>query len=136
MELLKDIHQGDCGHHLSPRTLAGKVLRHGLYWPTALEDATKLIETCGDHRPFCDFHQVHSHTTKDCLQLKKLRDERLARNGQAGPSRSDGWRGSGRGGDSRGRGRRDGPHLYAYGDGFNDIYYGGGYNSYYQLQPQ
>ena len=110
VELLKDIHQGDCGHHLSPRALAGKALRCGLYWPTVLEDATKLIETCGDHRPFCDYHQVHSHATKDCLQLKKLRDERLARNGQAGPSQSKGRRGSGHGDDSWGRGRQDEPY--------------------------
>ena len=124
VELLKDIHLGDCGHHLSPRALASKVLRHGLYWPTALEDAAKLIETCGDHRPFCDFHQVHSHATKDCIQLKKLRDERLTKNGQAGPSRSNGRRGSGRGNDGWSRGRRDEPHLYSY---------GGGYGGYYQL---
>ena len=35
-ELLADIHAGECGHHSSSRTLAGKAFRSGFYWPTAL----------------------------------------------------------------------------------------------------
>ena len=153
-ELLKDIHQSDCGHHPSPRALAGKALRRGLCWPTASENAAKPDETCGDHRPFCDYHQVHSHATKDCLQRKKLRGERLARNGQTGPSRSNRRRGSGLGSDSWRRGHQGETYPYTYGGGFNDVYngggfndvyygggfndtyYSGGYGGYYQLQPQ
>ena len=30
-ELLADIHDGDCGHHSSSRTLIGKVFRSGFY---------------------------------------------------------------------------------------------------------
>ena len=36
--LLKDIHQGECGHHASSRAIVGKAFRHGFYWPTALQD--------------------------------------------------------------------------------------------------
>ena len=35
-ELLADIHAGECGHHSSSRTLAGKAFCSGFYWPTTL----------------------------------------------------------------------------------------------------
>jgi hypothetical protein len=35
-ELLKEIHQGECGHHASSRALVAKAFRHGFYWPMAL----------------------------------------------------------------------------------------------------
>ena len=50
-----------------------------------------------DNRPFCAYHNKHTHNTADCYELKKLRDER---GGQ--------WkRGNGRGG-GRGGGRSGG----------------------------
>ena len=45
-ELLADIHDGDCGYHSLSRTLVGKAFRSGFYWPTALNDATKLMRAC------------------------------------------------------------------------------------------
>jgi hypothetical protein len=35
-ELLAEIHGGECESHSSSRTLVGKALRHGFYWPTTL----------------------------------------------------------------------------------------------------
>jgi ribonuclease HI len=35
-ELLREIHQGECGHHASSRALVAKAFCHGFYWPTAL----------------------------------------------------------------------------------------------------
>jgi hypothetical protein len=35
-ELLTDIHRGECSHHSSSKTLAGKAFRSGFYWPAAL----------------------------------------------------------------------------------------------------
>jgi hypothetical protein len=35
-ELLREIHQGECGHHASSSALVTKAFRHGFYWPTAL----------------------------------------------------------------------------------------------------
>ena len=57
MDLLKDRHQVDCGHHSSSRTLIGKAFRYSFYWPTALKDATELVKSC----EACQFHakQVH-----------------------------------------------------------------------------
>ena len=44
--LLKDIHQGKCGHHALSRAIVAKAFRHGFYWPTALEDAKQLVHAC------------------------------------------------------------------------------------------
>jgi hypothetical protein len=45
-ELLMEIHGGECGSHSSPRMLVGKTFRHDFYWPTALQDAAKLVKSC------------------------------------------------------------------------------------------
>jgi hypothetical protein len=57
-------------------------------------------------RPFCAFHNVNSHNTSDCQELRALRDGRLGRR----PERGDqGYgRGGGRGG---GRWENRGPRL-------------------------
>ena len=34
--ILKDIHQGECGHHAASRSLVAKAFRHGFFWPTAM----------------------------------------------------------------------------------------------------
>ena len=45
-ELLAEIHGGECGNHSSSRTLVGKAIRHGFYWPTVLQDAAELVRSC------------------------------------------------------------------------------------------
>jgi hypothetical protein len=45
-ELLRDIHVGVCGHHIAPHTLVGNVFRQGIYWPTAVADASEIVCTC------------------------------------------------------------------------------------------
>ena len=57
LELLADIHGGDCGHHSSLCTLVGKAFRSNLYWPTALNDATELVHSC----EACQFHAKQIH---------------------------------------------------------------------------
>ena len=44
--VLREVHEGICGNHIGARTLAGKVLRQGYYWPTILQDATDLVKKC------------------------------------------------------------------------------------------
>src|ERR1041385_4834548 len=44
LELLRDIHQGECGHHASAKAIASKAFRHGFYWPTALAAAENLVK--------------------------------------------------------------------------------------------
>ena len=46
IDILLDIHQGECGHHAASRSLVAKAFRHSFYWPTALEDAESLILKC------------------------------------------------------------------------------------------
>ena len=43
---LREVYEGVCGNHIGARTLEGKVLRQGYYWPTMLRDATELVKKC------------------------------------------------------------------------------------------
>jgi ribonuclease HI len=42
--LLRDIHEGTCGHHASSRTLVAKAFRLGFYWLSALHDAKNIVQ--------------------------------------------------------------------------------------------
>ncbi|KAK1615371.1 hypothetical protein QYE76_020888 [Lolium multiflorum] len=44
--ILKDVHEGICGHHASSRAIAAKAFRAGFYWLTAIEDAKEIVRTC------------------------------------------------------------------------------------------
>jgi hypothetical protein len=46
LELLREIHQGECGHHASSMALVAKAFRHGFYWPMAQKDADQLVKHC------------------------------------------------------------------------------------------
>src|SRR3954465_14505289 len=46
LELLRDIHQGEWGHHASARAIVNKAFRHGFYWPTAHAAAENLVKFC------------------------------------------------------------------------------------------
>ena len=48
IDILLDIHQGECGHHTASRSLVAKAFRHGFYWPTVLQDAESLILSVRD----------------------------------------------------------------------------------------
>jgi hypothetical protein len=39
IEILREIHEGECGHHAAARSLVAKAFSHGFYWPTAKTDA-------------------------------------------------------------------------------------------------
>ncbi|GKC86468.1 reverse transcriptase domain-containing protein, partial [Tanacetum coccineum] len=52
--VLREIHEGSCSMHASPRSVVAKALRSGYYWPTMHADAKKLIRKCNScqvHRP-------------------------------------------------------------------------------------
>jgi ribonuclease HI len=46
LELLQEIHGGECGNHASSANLVGKAYRSGFYWPTTLVDAQDLVRWC------------------------------------------------------------------------------------------
>ena len=45
-EILREIHEGDCGHHAGSKSLVAKAFRHGFYWLTAHADAEDLVSKC------------------------------------------------------------------------------------------
>ena len=63
--ILREVHEGICGNHIRARTLAGKTLRQGYYWPTMLKDATKLVRKC----KACQEHAKISHIPSESLTL-------------------------------------------------------------------
>ena len=61
--VLREVHENTCGNHIRARTLAGKTLRQGYYWPTMLKDATKLVRKCKT----CQEHEKISHLSSEPL---------------------------------------------------------------------
>ena len=61
--ILREVHKGICGNHIGARTLAGKTLRQGYYWPTMLKDATKLVRKC----KACQEHAKLSYLSSEPL---------------------------------------------------------------------
>ncbi|GKV32747.1 hypothetical protein SLEP1_g41332 [Rubroshorea leprosula] len=43
---VREVHEGVCGTHIGGKTLARKLLRHGYYWPTMVEDALNYVKKC------------------------------------------------------------------------------------------
>jgi hypothetical protein len=68
MELLKEIHQGECGHHASSRALVAKAFRHGFYWPTAKQNAEQLVKKCNS----CQRFSKHRNTPAAALKTIPL----------------------------------------------------------------
>ncbi|KAD7477151.1 hypothetical protein E3N88_00287 [Mikania micrantha] len=54
LEVMKDIHEVDCGNHTGGRALFSKILRTGYFWPTMRRDAMSYSQKC-------DACQRHSH---------------------------------------------------------------------------
>jgi hypothetical protein len=46
LQLLAEIHHGECGCHAASANLVGKAYLSGLYWPTAMSDAKDLVKRC------------------------------------------------------------------------------------------
>jgi hypothetical protein len=63
-EILREIHQGKCGHYASSRALVAKAFRHGLYWPIALEDAEDMVRKCNA----CQRYSKQTHTLASGLK--------------------------------------------------------------------
>ncbi|GKU87084.1 hypothetical protein SLEP1_g1535 [Rubroshorea leprosula] len=54
---VREVHEGVCGTHIGGKTLARKLLRHGYYWPTMVEDAQNYVKKC----PTCQFNADDIH---------------------------------------------------------------------------
>ena len=45
-EILREIHEGDCGHHAGSKSLVAKAFYHGFYWLMAHTDVEDLVSRC------------------------------------------------------------------------------------------
>ena len=63
-EILLDIHQGECGHHVLSRALVAKAFRHGFYWPSALQDAEDIVRKCNG----CQRYSKLTHLPQSALK--------------------------------------------------------------------
>jgi hypothetical protein len=43
LQLLQEIHGGECDNHVASANLVGKAFRSGFYWPTAMADPQDLV---------------------------------------------------------------------------------------------
>jgi hypothetical protein len=46
LQLLAEIHSGECGCHVASTNLVDKAYRSRFYWPTAMTDAKDLVKRC------------------------------------------------------------------------------------------
>jgi hypothetical protein len=68
IELLREIHQGECGHHASSRDLVAKAFRHGFYWPMAKQNAEQLVKQYNG----CQRFSKHRNTPAAALKTIPL----------------------------------------------------------------
>jgi hypothetical protein len=64
LELLKEIHQEECGHHASSRALVAKAFRHGFYWLMAQKNVEQLVKQCNG----CQRFSKHRNTPTAALK--------------------------------------------------------------------
>nr|XP_025692539.1 uncharacterized protein LOC112794774 [Arachis hypogaea] len=44
--VLREVHEGCCGHHIGGKALARKLIRAGYYWPSMMEDSKEFVRKC------------------------------------------------------------------------------------------
>jgi hypothetical protein len=64
LEILQEIHGGECGNHAASANLVRKAYRSGIYWPTALADAQDLVRRCKG----CQFFTKQQHVPAQVLR--------------------------------------------------------------------
>jgi hypothetical protein len=57
LQLLAEIHSGECGFHAASTNLVGKAYRFGFYWPMVVTDAKDLVKRCKG----CQFFAKQQH---------------------------------------------------------------------------
>ena len=51
-EILREIHEGDCGHHAGSKSLVAEAFRHVFYWLTVDAAAKDLVSKCDGCQKF------------------------------------------------------------------------------------
>ncbi|XP_057763544.1 uncharacterized protein LOC130983889 [Arachis stenosperma] len=44
--VLREVHEGCCGHHIGGKALARKLIRTGYYWPSMMADSKEFVKKC------------------------------------------------------------------------------------------
>ncbi|GAU32582.1 hypothetical protein TSUD_146960 [Trifolium subterraneum] len=65
--ILKEEHEGSCGSHIGSRSLAGKVMRAGFYWPNLHDDAVRHVSTCDRCQRYSNLHHAPGEPLKSVL---------------------------------------------------------------------
>jgi ribonuclease HI len=65
--ILKEIHDGSCGNHIGGRSLAGKVIRAGFFWPTILQDASSYVRSCDSCQRHANLHHAPGEPLKTVM---------------------------------------------------------------------
>ncbi|XP_015944950.1 uncharacterized protein LOC107470092 [Arachis duranensis] len=56
--VLREIHEGCCGHHIGGKALARKLIRAGYYWPTMMADSKEFVRKCVKCQENANFHRA------------------------------------------------------------------------------
>jgi hypothetical protein len=59
--------EGSCGSHIGARSLAGKILKAGFYWPELHRDAARYVKTCDKCQRFANLHYAPGEPLKSVL---------------------------------------------------------------------
>ncbi|XP_072054271.1 uncharacterized protein [Arachis hypogaea] len=59
--ILREIHEGCCGHHIGGKTLAQKITRAGYFWPTIIQDSIQLTKSCDKCQRHANIHRAAPH---------------------------------------------------------------------------
>ncbi|GAU44863.1 hypothetical protein TSUD_329190 [Trifolium subterraneum] len=65
--ILNEIHEGSCGSHIGSRSLAGKVMRAGFYWPNLHDNAARHVRTCDKCQSYSNLHHASGEPLKSVL---------------------------------------------------------------------
>ncbi|XP_025692884.1 uncharacterized protein [Arachis hypogaea] len=56
--VLREVHEGCCGHHIGGRSLARKIIRAGYYSPTIMSNAQEFVKKCKKCQENANFHKA------------------------------------------------------------------------------
>ncbi|XP_057730278.1 uncharacterized protein LOC130945585 [Arachis stenosperma] len=56
--VLREVHEGCCGHHIEGKALARKLIRVGYYWPSMMADSREFVRKCAKCQENANFHRA------------------------------------------------------------------------------
>ncbi|XP_057723383.1 uncharacterized protein LOC130939282 [Arachis stenosperma] len=56
--VLREVHEGCCGHHIGGKALARKLIRAGYYWPSMMADSVEFVRKCVKCQENANFHRA------------------------------------------------------------------------------